>query len=128
LIFGTPDNQALDRSQPVVPMMPGVPERRSHDYVRHGTTDLFAAFNIADGTVISSLSRRHRATQFKEFLARIDKTVPAGLEVHTWSATTSRPIRPPSSRNGWPATPGSGCTSRRPDRPGSTRSSGGSAT
>jgi hypothetical protein len=42
--------QALDRSQPVLPMMPGVPERRSHDYVRHGTTDLFAAFNIADGT------------------------------------------------------------------------------
>jgi transposase len=74
--------QALDRSQPVLPMMPGVPERRSHDYVRHGTTDLFAAFNIADGTVISSLSRRHRAVEFKRFLARIDKNVPAGLEVH----------------------------------------------
>jgi transposase len=74
--------QALDRSQPVLPMMPGTPERRSHDYVRHGTTDLFAAFNIADGTVISSLSRRHRAVEFKEFLARIDKNVPAGLEVH----------------------------------------------
>ena len=74
--------QALDRSQPVLPMMPGVPERRSHDYVRHGTTDLFAAFNIADGTVISSLHRHHRAAEFKKFLARIDKTVPAGLEVH----------------------------------------------
>jgi transposase len=74
--------QALDRSQPVLPMMPGVPERRSHDYVRHGTTDLFAAFNIADGTVISSLSRRHRAVEFRKFLARIDKNVPAGLEVH----------------------------------------------
>jgi transposase len=74
--------QALDRSQPVLPMMPGVPERRSHDYVRHGTTDLFAAFNIADGTVISSLSGRHRAAEFREFLARIDETVPAGLEVH----------------------------------------------
>ena len=74
--------QALDRSQPVLPMMPGLPERRSHDYVRHGTTDLFAAFNIADGTVISSLSRRHRAAEFKKFLARIDKAVPAGLEVH----------------------------------------------
>jgi transposase len=74
--------QALDRSQPVLPMMPGVPERRSHDYVRHGTTDLFAAFNIADGTVISSLSRRHRAAEFRKFLARIDKNVPAGLEVH----------------------------------------------
>ena len=74
--------QALDRSQPVLPMMPGVPERRSHDYVRHGTTDLFAAFNIADGTVIHSLCRHHRAAEFKKFLARIDKAVPAGLEVH----------------------------------------------
>jgi LuxR family transcriptional regulator, maltose regulon positive regulatory protein len=71
--------QALDRSQPVLPMMP---ERRSHDYVRHGTTSLFAAFNIADGTVISSLHRRHRATEFKKFLVRIDKAVPADLDVH----------------------------------------------
>ena len=70
--------QALDRSQPVLPMMPGVPERRSHDYIRHGTTDLFAAFNIADGTVISELRRHHRAAEFKKFLARIDKAVPAG--------------------------------------------------
>jgi hypothetical protein len=74
--------QALDRSQPVLPMMPGAPERRSHGYVRHGTTDLFAAFNIADGTVISELHRRHRAAEFKKFLASIDKNVPAGLEVH----------------------------------------------
>src|SRR5580698_71822 len=74
--------QALDRSQPVLPMMPGTPERRSHDYVRHGTTDLFAAFNIADGTVISQLRRHHRAAEFKKFLARIDKAVPAGLGVH----------------------------------------------
>jgi transposase-like protein/transposase/transcriptional regulator with XRE-family HTH domain len=74
--------QALDRSQPVLPMMPGMPERRSHDYVRHGTTSLFAAFNIADGTVIHSLHRRHRAAEFKKFLARIDKAVPAELDVH----------------------------------------------
>jgi len=74
--------QALDRSQPALPMMPGVPERRSHDYVRHGTTDLFAAFNIDDGTVISPLSRRHRAAEFRKFLARIDTNVPAGLDVH----------------------------------------------
>ena len=74
--------QALDRSQPVLPMMPRVPERRSHDYVRHGTTDLFAAFNIADGTVISQLRRHHRAAEFKKFLASIDKNVPAGLQVH----------------------------------------------
>ena len=74
--------QALDRSQPVLPMMPGMPERRSHDYVRHGTTSLFAAFNIADGRVISSLHRRHRAAEFRKFLTRIDKAVPAELDVH----------------------------------------------
>jgi transposase len=74
--------QALDRSQPVLPMMPGMPERRSHDYVRHGTTSLFAAFNIADGTVISQLHRQHRAVEFKKFLTAIDKAVPADLDVH----------------------------------------------
>jgi hypothetical protein len=70
--------QALDRSQPVLPMMPGMPERRTHDYLRHGITSLFAAFNIADGTVISELHRRHRAIEFRKFLAAIDKAVPAG--------------------------------------------------
>jgi len=74
--------QALDRSQPVLPMMPGMPERRTHDYLRHGITSLFAAFNIADGTVISELHRRHRAIEFRKFLARIDKAVPAALDVH----------------------------------------------
>jgi transposase len=74
--------QALDRSQPVLPMMPGMPERRTHDYFRHGITSLFAAFNIADGTVISQLHRRHRALEFKKFLAAIDKAVPAALDVH----------------------------------------------
>ncbi|MGI5224762.1 IS630 family transposase [Actinoallomurus sp. CA-142502] len=74
--------QALDRSQPVLPMMPGMPERRTHDYARHGTTSLFAAFNIADGTVITELHRKHRATEFKKFLVAIDKAVPAELDVH----------------------------------------------
>jgi transposase len=74
--------QALDRSQPVLPMMPGMPERRTHDYLRHGITSLFAAFNIADGTVISELHRRHRAIEFRKFLAAIDKAVPADLDVH----------------------------------------------
>ena len=74
--------QALDRSQPVLPMMPGMPERRTHDYLRHGITSLFAAFNIADGTVISELHRRHRAIEFRKFLTAIDKAVPAGLDVH----------------------------------------------
>lgn len=74
--------QALDRSAPVLPMMPGMPERRTHDYVRHGTTSLFAAFNIADGTVIGELHRQHRAVEFKKFLTTIDKTVPEGLDIH----------------------------------------------
>ncbi|WP_125043874.1 IS630 family transposase [Streptomyces chrestomyceticus] len=74
--------QALDRSQPVLPMMPGVPERRSHDYVRAGTTTLFAALEVASGKVFGSLHRRHRAVEFKKFLARLDKEVPAGLGVH----------------------------------------------
>src|SRR6266516_1073992 len=74
--------QALDRSSPVLPMMPGMPERRTHDYLRHGITTLFAAFNIADGTVIGEIHRQHRAVEFKKFLVTIDKTVPDGLDIH----------------------------------------------
>ncbi|NJO35920.1 MAG: IS630 family transposase [Rhodospirillales bacterium] len=74
--------QALDRSQPVLPMMPGMPERRTHDYARNGITSLFAAFDIADGMVIGELHRKHRATEFKKFLVTIDKTVPAELDIH----------------------------------------------
>ncbi len=71
--------QALDRSQPVLPMMR---ERRTHDYFRHGVTSLFAAFDITTGQVISQLHRRHRATEYKKFLVKIDKNVPADLDVH----------------------------------------------
>ncbi len=74
--------QALDRSQPVLPMMPGMPERRTHDYYRNGITTLFAAFDVADGSVISELHRQHRANEFKQFLITIDKTVPEGLDIH----------------------------------------------
>jgi len=74
--------QALARSQPAFPMMPGMPEKRTHDYLRHGTTSLFAAFNTGDGSVISSLHRRHRSIEFKKFLTKIDATVPADLDVH----------------------------------------------
>ncbi|HEY6279099.1 MAG TPA: IS630 family transposase [Streptosporangiaceae bacterium] len=74
--------QALDRSSPVLPMMPGMPGRRTHDYVRHGITSLFAAFNIAGGTVISGLHRQHRAAEFKKFLGTIGKAVPEGLDIH----------------------------------------------
>ncbi|WTW92081.1 IS630 family transposase [Streptomycetaceae bacterium NBC_01309] len=74
--------QALDRSAPVLPMMPGLPERRTHDYLRHGVTTLFAALDVATGEVIGSIHRRHRATEFKKFLAKLDKEVPADLDVH----------------------------------------------
>lgn len=74
--------QALDRSAPVLPMMPGMPERRTHDYVRNGITTLFAALDVASGQIIGSIHRRHRATEFKKFLVKIDKQVPAGLDVH----------------------------------------------
>jgi transposase len=77
-----PQVQALDRTQPVLPLRPGVPERRTHDYVRHGVTSLFAALNTATGLVTTSLHRRHRAVEFRKFLATIDKVVPAGLDVH----------------------------------------------
>ena len=74
--------QALDRSQPVLPMRPGQAERRSHDYFRHGTTSLFAALNTKTGKVLSGLHRRHRSIEFRKFLDAIDAAVPAGLEVH----------------------------------------------
>jgi transposase len=74
--------QALDRSAPVLPMMPGMPERRTHDYLRHGITTLFAALDVATGEVIGSLHRRHRAIEFKKFLVTLDKQVPADLDVH----------------------------------------------
>ena len=77
--------QALDRSAPVLPMMPGrhaLPERRTHDYVRSGTTTLFAALDVASGQVIGSLHRRHRALEFRKFLTKIDTEVPDELDVH----------------------------------------------
>jgi len=74
--------QALDREQPVLPMAPGVAERRTHTYVRHGTTSLFAALDIATGAVIGKCYKRHRATEFLDFLRKIDAAMPAGPEVH----------------------------------------------
>jgi transposase len=74
--------QALDRSAPVLPMLPGVPARQSFDYVRHGTTSLFAALELASGTVISSLKRQHRHQEFLQFLRTIDRNTPAELDLH----------------------------------------------
>jgi transposase len=74
--------QALDRSQPLLPLMPGQAERRSHDYVRHGTTSLFAALDTATGKVLGQLHRRHRALEFRKFLDHIEESVPRDLDVH----------------------------------------------
>jgi transposase len=74
--------QALDREQPVLPMMPGIPERRTHSYVRHGVTSLFAALDVASGFVIGKCYKRHRAAEFLDFLKQIDGRIPNGFDVH----------------------------------------------
>lgn len=74
--------QAWNRTQPLLPMRPGQVERRTHDYKRHGTTSLFAALDVATGTVIGELHRRHRSREFRKFLDTIDDAVPADLDVH----------------------------------------------
>jgi len=74
--------QALDRTAPIFPMMPGTPARASHDYKRAGTSSLYAALDLASGKVIGSLHARHRAIEFKKFLQTIDRGVPADLDVH----------------------------------------------
>ena len=74
--------QALDRTAPVFPLLPGTPERRTHDYVRNGTTNLYAALDVASGNVIADLTPRHRAEEFRRFLNLIDRNVPADLDIH----------------------------------------------
>jgi transposase len=74
--------QALDRTQPLLPMRPGQVERRTHDYARHGTTSLFAALDVKTGTVIGEFHRRHRSVEFRKFLDTIDQAVPSDLAVH----------------------------------------------
>jgi transposase len=74
--------QALDRTRPVLPLRPGIPERQTHDYIRHGTTCLFAALDVATGKVIGQCHRRHRHQEFLRFLEGIDGEVPANLGVH----------------------------------------------
>jgi transposase len=74
--------QALDRTAPYLPLGPGQPARRTHDYIRHGTTSLFAALDVATGHVIAACHERHRAREFRQFLNTINASVPAELEIH----------------------------------------------
>jgi transposase len=74
--------QALDRTQPILPLRPGLPERRTHDYQRHGTTTLFAALNVLEGTVIGACLPKHRHQEFLRFLDRIDQSMASDLDIH----------------------------------------------
>jgi transposase len=74
--------QALNRTEPILPLAPGVPARQSHDYERHGVTSLFAAMDVASGVTISTCYRRHRHQEFLRFLNQIDDNLPGGLDVH----------------------------------------------
>ena len=74
--------QALDRTAPILPMLPGTPERATHDYKRHGTSSLYAALDLTSGKVLGALHQRHRAIEFKKFLQTIDREVPGHLDVH----------------------------------------------
>jgi transposase len=74
--------QALDRTRPLLPLRPGQPERRTHDYIRYGTTSLFAALDVKTGKVIGECRRRHRAIEFRQFLDTIEASVPTHLDVH----------------------------------------------
>jgi transposase len=74
--------QALDRTQPILPLRPGLPERQTHDYERHGTTTLFAALDVAVGKVIGQCQPRHRHQEFLRFLEKIDAAAPANAPIH----------------------------------------------
>ena len=74
--------QALDRTCPVLPLRPGVPERQTHDYVRHGTTTLYAALRVLDGVVIGECRRRHRSQEFIQFLRRLERATPPDQALH----------------------------------------------
>ena len=114
--------QALDRTQPLLPMRPGQAERHTHDYKRHGTTSLFAALDVKAGTIIGKCMARHRAQEFRRFLDTVEQHVPADLDIHivmdNASSHKTKLIRD------WFANGAAGiCTSRRHPRHGSTRSS-----
>ena len=83
--------QALDRTCPVLPLRPGVPERQTHDYVRHGTTTLYAALRVLDGVVIGECRRRHRSQEFIQFLRRLERATRSWLNlVERWFAEITR--------------------------------------
>ena len=113
--------QALDRTQPLLPLAPGIPERRTHDYERHGTTTLFAALDIATGAVIGEVHRRHRSAEFLRFLRTIEANVSPVLRTSTSSWTTTARTRRRRARLGSLAIRASMFISHRPPPHGSIR-------
>jgi hypothetical protein len=89
--------QALDRTRPILPLRPGLPERQTHDYQRHGTTTLFAALNVLEGTVIGECHSRHWHQEFLRFLDRIDQSLGAGVDIHLVRRPPSRMRRSKSA-------------------------------
>jgi len=118
--------QALDRTAPLLPLGPGQPERRTHDYVRHGTTSLFAALDVATGKVITRCHPRHRAVEFRRFLDTIDAAVPAELAIHLVLDNLST-HKAPTVKRWLERHPRFHSTSPRPRHPGPTRSRASSA-
>ena len=109
--------QALDRTQPGLPLKKGRAQTLTHDYKRHGTTTLFAALNVLDGTVIGQCQKRHTHAEWLKFLRQIDRQTPKAKTLHLIADTTP-PTSTRSCRHGWTSTPDSTCTSRRPRRRG----------
>jgi hypothetical protein len=106
-----PQTQALERAAPVLPLRPGIPEKRSHDYIRHGTTTLFAALEIATGKITDACYPRHRHEEFGKFLRQVAAAYPR-KPLHIVCGNYGTHTHP-ASGPGWPRTPGSPCTSRR---------------
>ena len=113
--------QALDRTQPGLPLKKGRAGTMTHDYKRNGTTTLFAALNVLDGTVIGRNMQRHRHQEFIRFLNAVEREVPAGKIVHAILDNYAA-HKHPDVRNGWRAIRAGPSTSPRPPPPGSTPS------
>ncbi len=109
--------QALDRTQPMLPLRPGQVERHTHDYTRHAVTSLFAALNVATGEVTQESRQRHTGADFLAFLRRIERAYP-GQDLHVVLDNVSTHTRRPPCGPGWPVIRGSPSTSRPPRRRG----------
>jgi transposase len=109
--------QALDRTAPILPLRPGIAEKRTHDYVRHGTTTLFAALEVATGKITDACLPRHRHQEFLRFLKQVAKAYPR-VKLHIVCDNYATHKHDDVTKCGWPGTSGSACTSPPPRDPG----------